>query len=143
MLVDAPCEEAQPGAVEGSVIVDPAPDLRVDLVREAGQVRAAAAVEVPVPDLLAFRLLRRGADGRGEAREIASAALGQAAPEGIAEEIEAGVPEVPRRFASLQYTIFVFTGCSSSPRDPSRMAMAARNSRAWSPLPQCATMSSA
>ena len=94
MLVDTPCEEAQLGAVEGSVIVDPAPDLRVDLVREAGQVRAAAPVEVPVPDLLAFRLLRLAADGRVEASEIASRPLGEAAPEGVAEEIEAGVLEI-------------------------------------------------
>ena len=74
VLVDAPCQEAQLGAVEGSVIVDPALDLGIDLPGQAGQVRAAAAVEVPVPDLLAFRLLRLGADGRGEASEIASAA---------------------------------------------------------------------
>src|SRR6266567_5715257 len=95
VLVDAPCQETQLGAVEGPVIVDPALDLGVDLPGQAEQVRAAAAVEVPVPDLPAFRFLRRGADGRGEASEIASAALGQAAPAGIAEEIEAGVPEVP------------------------------------------------
>ena len=74
VLVDAPCEEAQLGAVEGSVIVDPASHLRVDRLGEAGQVRAAATVEVPGPDLLAFRLLRLGADGRGEASEIASPA---------------------------------------------------------------------
>src|SRR5206468_11568787 len=43
----------------------------------------------------AFRLPRRGADSRGEASEIASWPLGQAAPEGVAEKIEAGVPEVP------------------------------------------------
>src|SRR5215475_15579906 len=94
MLVDPPCEEAQLGAVEGSVVVDPAPDLRVDLVREAGQVRAAAPVEVPVPDLLAFRLLRLAADGRVEASEIASRPLGETSPEGAAKEIEAGVLEV-------------------------------------------------
>src|SRR5262249_34282068 len=75
------------GAVEGSVIVDPALDLGVDLLSQAEQVRATAAVEVPVPDLLSFRLLRRDADGRGEAGEIAPWPLGQAAPEGAAEEI--------------------------------------------------------
>jgi hypothetical protein len=136
MLVDAPCQETQLGAVEGPVIVDPALDLRIDLLSEAGQVLAAAAVEVPVPDLLAFRLLRRGADGRGKAGEIPSSPLGQAPPEGVAEEIEAGVPGVPRRFASLQYTIFVFPGCSSRPRVPSRLAMAARSWRAWSSVSQ-------
>src|SRR5260370_26395634 len=94
VLVDSPCEEAPLGAVEGSVVVDPAPDLRVDRLSETGQVRATATVEVPGPDLLAFRLLRLAADGRGEASEIASAAFVQAAPEGIAEEIEAGVLEV-------------------------------------------------
>src|SRR5580704_7199421 len=95
MLVDAPCKETQLGAVEGPVIVDPALDLRIDLPGQAGQVLAAAAVEVPVPDLLAFRLLRLSADGRIEASEIASRPLGKTAPEGVAEEIEAGVPEVP------------------------------------------------
>jgi hypothetical protein len=143
MLVDPPCEEAQLGAVEGPVVVDPAPDLRVDLVREAGQVRAATAVEVPVPDLLAFRFLRLAADGRVEAGEVPLLPFGQAAPEGVAEEIEAGVLEVSRRFASLQYTIFVFAGCSSGPRAPSRAAMATRRSRARSSLSQCTIMSSA
>src|SRR5262249_52683984 len=66
--------------------------LGVDRLGEAGQVRATAAVEVPGPDLAAFRLLRLAADGRGEAGEIASRALGKAALEGVAEEVEAGVP---------------------------------------------------
>jgi len=136
VLVDPPCQEAQLGAVEGSVIVDPALDLGIDLPGQTGQVRATTAVEVPGPDLPAFRLLRLGADGRTEASEVASWPLGQAAPEGVTEEIEAGVLEVPRRFASLQYTIFVFTGCSSRPRAPSRSAMAARSWRAWSSLSQ-------
>src|SRR5207253_2647115 len=96
MLADRPCGEAQPGAAEGSVIADPAPDLRVDLVREAGQVRATAAVEVPVPDLPAFRLLRLAADSRVEAGEVTVLPFGQAAPEGIAGEIKAGVPGVSR-----------------------------------------------
>ena len=40
----------------------------------------------------------------------------EARPEGVAEEIEAGVLRVsPRRFASLQYTIFVLSGSNSSP----------------------------
>src|SRR5208283_3567051 len=42
----------------------------------------------------AFRLLCLAADGWGEASEIASWPLRQAAPEGIAEEIEAGLLEV-------------------------------------------------
>jgi hypothetical protein len=62
VLADAPCEEAQLGAVEGSVVVDPASYLGVDRLGEAGQVRAAAAVEVPGPDLAAFR--RRWRAGR-------------------------------------------------------------------------------
>jgi hypothetical protein len=64
MLVDAPCDEIQLGAIEGSVIVDPASDLGIDAPGEVGQVRTAATVEVPVPDLLALRLLRLGTDGR-------------------------------------------------------------------------------
>src|SRR5713226_1360432 len=91
VMVDAPCEEEQLGAVEGPVVVDPAPDLRIDSIREAGQVRAAAQVEVPGPDLTAFRFLRAGADGRVEAGEISALAQGLARPEGIAKEIEAGV----------------------------------------------------
>src|SRR5436190_20043979 len=62
VLVDAPCDEAQLGAVEGSVVVDPASYLGVDRLGEAGQVRAATAVEVPGPDLAAFR--RRWRAGR-------------------------------------------------------------------------------
>src|SRR5258708_19874249 len=94
VLVDGPWEEEQLGAVEGSVIVDPAAHLGVDFLSEAGQVRATATVKVPGPDLLAFRLPRLAADGRGEASEIASRAAGKTAPEGVAEEIEAGALEV-------------------------------------------------
>ena len=60
MLVDARCQGVQHGAVEGPVVVDPASDLGVDSLGEAGQVRAAATVEVPGPDLTAFRLAGRG-----------------------------------------------------------------------------------
>src|SRR5262245_22162126 len=91
VLVDAPCQEGQLGAVEGPVVADPAPDHGVDFPGEAGQVCAAAPVEVPVPDLLADRLSGLVADGRGEAGEVASPAFGQAAPEGVAQEVEAGV----------------------------------------------------
>ena len=93
--VDARCEGVQLGAVEGPIVVDPASDLGVDIPGEVGQVLATTAVEVPVPDLLAFRFLRLGAHGRGEAHEVASWATGQAAPEGVAEEIEAGVLRIP------------------------------------------------
>ena len=54
-----------------------------------------ATIEVPCPDLLADRLGRLGTDCRGEAHEVAPPAFGQAPPEGVAEEIEAGVLEVP------------------------------------------------
>src|SRR5215472_3238770 len=64
VLVDAPCEEAQLGAVADSVIVDPASGHRVDVSGQAGQVRPAATVEVPGPDLLPDRLARFAADGR-------------------------------------------------------------------------------
>src|SRR5262249_22742400 len=56
VLVDAPCQEAQLGAVEGSVVVDPASHLGVDRLGEAGQVRATAAAKVPGPELAAGRL---------------------------------------------------------------------------------------
>jgi len=42
MLVDASCEEIQLGAIEGSVVVDPASDLGIDGLGEVGQVRTAA-----------------------------------------------------------------------------------------------------
>src|SRR6516162_7421519 len=96
VLVDAPCEEAQLRAVEGSVVVDPASHLGVDRLGEAGQVRATAAAKVPGPDLAAGRLFRLAADGRGEAGEVASRATGKAAPEGVAQEVEAGVLEAAR-----------------------------------------------
>ena len=57
MLVDARCQGVQHGAVEGPVVVDPASHLGVDSLGDAGQVRAAATVEVPGPDLPAFRFL--------------------------------------------------------------------------------------
>jgi hypothetical protein len=94
VLVDAQCQVVQLGAIESSVIVDPASDLGVDFLSEAEQIRATATVEVPGSDLLADRLLRLGADSRREAHEQASRALGQAAPEGIAQEVEAGVLRV-------------------------------------------------
>jgi hypothetical protein len=36
VFVDAPCEGEQLGVVEGSVVVDPASDLGVDVLGEAG-----------------------------------------------------------------------------------------------------------
>src|SRR5487761_2488591 len=60
VLVDAPHKEAQLRAIEGSVKVDPASDLRIDLLGKAGQVRSAATLEVPGPDLLALCPLRTG-----------------------------------------------------------------------------------
>jgi hypothetical protein len=55
VLVDTPCQEAQLGAVEGSVIVDPALDLGIDLLGQAEQVRATAAA-LPI---LALRAVLR------------------------------------------------------------------------------------
>ena len=78
---------AWPGEGEPQAAADPAPHDGVDFLARAGQVRAAAAVEVPGPDLLACCLLRLGADGRVEAGEVASAAQRLAAPEGVAEEM--------------------------------------------------------
>src|SRR6266542_1188348 len=49
----------------------------------------------------------------------------------------------PGRFASLQNTTFVFSGCSSRPSAPSRAAMAARSWCACSSVSQWATTSSA
>src|SRR6516164_1751527 len=95
MLVDVPCDGVQLGAVEGPVIADPAAHLRVDLLGEAGQIRPTATIEVPCPNLLADRLARRNTDGRGEAHEVASAAFSQAPPEGVAQEVKAGVLRFP------------------------------------------------
>jgi len=49
----------------------------------------------------------------------------------------------PHRFASLQYTTFVFSGCSSRPRALSRSAICTRNRRACASVSQWMTMSSA
>src|SRR5260370_33505776 len=49
VLVDARCDGIQPGAVEGSVVADPASYLGVDVLGEAGQVRAAASGWGPGP----------------------------------------------------------------------------------------------
>jgi hypothetical protein len=49
---------------------------------------------VPGPDLLAFRLLRLGAHGWTEAHKVAVLATSRAAPEGVAEVVEAGVLRV-------------------------------------------------
>src|SRR5215831_17243861 len=85
VLVDAPCEEAQLGAIEGSVVVDPASGHRVDIGGQAGQVRPAAAADMPGPDLLPDRLARFAADGRHEPREVPVLAFEQAPPEGEPE----------------------------------------------------------
>ena len=56
---------------------------------------------MPLPDLLALRLLRTGAHGRVEAPEEPPLAEHRAPLEGVAEEIEAGVLEVSSAFAVL------------------------------------------
>jgi hypothetical protein len=101
MLVDAPREEVQLGTVERSVIVDPAPHLSVNLTSETNEARATATVEVPVPDLLADRLLRLGANGWRETHKVPVPTPSPASPKGVAEEVETGV----LRFSS---TIRVF-----------------------------------
>ena len=110
VLVDTPCEEAQLGAVEGSVIVDPAPHDRVDLPGDAGQVLAGSTTEMPGSDLEALGLLRRGRDGRAEAGKIAIWPLGQAAPEGEPKKSKLTCSDRPGWFASLQSTTLVFSG---------------------------------
>src|SRR4051812_1508043 len=80
MLIDAPCQGVQHGAVEGPVVVDPASDLGVDPLGEAGQARATATVEVPGPDLTAFGFAGHGAHGRCEAHEESSPASDQTTP---------------------------------------------------------------
>src|SRR5664279_1012823 len=75
----------------GHAIVDPASYLRIDSLGETGQVRPAPTPEVPDPDLLSFRLPRLGAHGRIEAHKEASRTPNHSCPEGISEEIEAGV----------------------------------------------------
>jgi hypothetical protein len=83
MLVDAPRYGVQLGAVERSVVVDPAANLSIDAPGKARQIRSAATVEVPVPDLFADRLLRLGADGWRKAHKEPLPTLGQASPEGV------------------------------------------------------------
>src|SRR3954471_14493177 len=78
-------------APRGAVVVDPASHLGVDSLGDARQVRAAATVEVPGPDLTAFGFAGRGAHGRCEAHKEPSPAPDQPSPEGVAQEVEAGV----------------------------------------------------
>src|SRR5260370_20633755 len=58
VLVDARCDGIQPGAVEGSVVADPASHLGIDVLGEARQVRGTAAGEGPGPKLPADRFCR-------------------------------------------------------------------------------------
>ena len=58
VLVDTADNRKQLGAVEGPVIVDPATYPGVDRLGKTGQIRSAATVEMPVPDLLADRFTR-------------------------------------------------------------------------------------
>ena len=55
------------------------------------QLRATATIEVPGPDLSAFRLRHLVARGRPEAHEEAVLATDQAALKGVAEKVEADV----------------------------------------------------
>src|SRR5665213_1272811 len=64
VCIDAPHKEVQLGAVEGPVVVDPASDLRIDVLSEPGQIRSTAPPEMPAPDRLANRLLGFGTHGR-------------------------------------------------------------------------------
>ena len=80
MLVDALRQGVQLGAVEGPVVVDPASHLRVDLLGEAGQVRPAATVEVPGPDLPAFRFARPWCSWPGRSSRRTLACPGPADP---------------------------------------------------------------
>ena len=101
MLVDAHGQGVQLGAIEGPVIVDPASHQGIDALGETRQGHAAAPIEVPVPDLLANRLPRLLAHGRRKAHKEPSSSFRPASPEGIAEEVEAGVLEVPPAAAVL------------------------------------------
>src|SRR6476619_3257475 len=96
MVVDAPRQGEQLGVIEDPVIVDPASHLGIDSLRDAGQVRARATVEVPAPDLLTLRLLRLVAYGRKKVHKEPAPSASQATPEGIAEEVETGVLRLPK-----------------------------------------------
>ena len=60
VFVDAHCEGVQLGAVEGSVLVDPASNLGVDGPGEVGQGAPGATTQMPTPDLPADRFLALG-----------------------------------------------------------------------------------
>ncbi len=118
MIVDARSDGVQLGAVEGPV-VDPAPDLGVDPLGEAVQVRAAATAEVTGSDLAALRLSRRGAHGRKEAHEESIPAFGQAGPKGVAEEVEPRVLGAsPAAFLTHSFRFGPGPGCSRMPCPP-------------------------
>ena len=63
------CERIQLGAIEDSVIIEPASHLRVDVLGEAGQVSAASTIQMPGSNLLALCPLRFRGHGRREAEE--------------------------------------------------------------------------
>ena len=90
----------------------------VDLPREAGQVRVAATVEMPGPDLLTDRLRRFGTHGRVEADEQASCAEHRATPEGVAEEVEAGVLGTSPAVRVLAVHDLRLTGVQFEPQGP-------------------------
>ena len=122
MLVDAPGQGVQHGAVEGPVVVDPASHLGIDSLGEAGQVRAAATVEVPGPDLTALRFLGRGTHGRHEADEEPSPAPDQPTPESVAQEVEAGVLRLASAIRVLAVHDLRLRRVQLKPRDPSLSA---------------------
>ena len=104
-----PCQEAQLGAVLRRLRnrLDPALDLGIDLPGQAATVASFRQIRVRRSALLRrlrysqsliclpFAFFALALMAGEKPVQIASAALGQTAPEGVAEKIEAGVPEVP------------------------------------------------
>ena len=64
---------------------------------------------------------------------------GRPGPKRVTQERERGVLMPPRRLSSLQYTILVLSGCSSSPTSTIRAAIAERSRSAWPCVAACTT----
>ena len=67
--INLPERRIQSRLVEGTVVLDPSPDLRIEHARQIVQSLVAAQLQPPAPNFLADRLRRLGTDGRIEANK--------------------------------------------------------------------------
>src|SRR6516162_5970414 len=123
--------------VEVAVVVDPAANARVVHLGQVLQGLVAAMMKRPAPNCSADGRQRLRTGGGQEARK------GPTFPPNafLARNVNPRKSndwfgKSPRRFASLQQTIFVFSGCSTSLQATKRSCNALHNARASSALLQ-------